>query len=427
MKYALLQPNWDFTGSSYFGCRETHMPLELLFARQQLEAAGHAVLLLDAHLEALAPAAAARRIRAFAPDFTVITTAPSYLFWRCPQPELRVPAAWLAAVRGGGVTVAIGPHPSATPAATLRKLPCDVALRGEPDGILPLLASRPWTDIAGCCWRADGSLHLDARLPQADMQALGALDWRDYPLALRRHRHHVFSGEGRGAELEYSRGCPWNCTFCNKQLFRNRFRARPVAAVLAEAEVLAGAGFDYVYFIDEIFGCGTGRRELLEGLAQLPLSIGMETRIDLWEEDSLEQLARAHCISMECGIESITPEGRERFAKNCRLSTARIAELLRFARQRIPWVQANLIAEPGDDRAAIAAWRQELISAGVWVSAPVPVFAFPGSPLFTELFGPPAEDAWERAHAHYLASNAALGFSDIQEAAPRPLADLESA
>lgn len=426
MKYALVHPNWDFTGSSYFGCRDTHLPLELLFARQQLEAANHEVLLVDAHLEALTPAAAGHRVRDFAPDFTVATTAPSYLFWRCPQPELRVPAAWLAAVRAG-VTVAIGPHPSATPAATLRKLNCDVALRGEPDGILAQLADRPWADIAGCCWREQNGVHLDARLPQMDLEALHALDWHDYPLPLRRHRHHVFGGEGRGAELEFSRGCPWNCTFCNKTLFRNHFRVRPVAAVLAEAEALARAGFDYAYFIDEIFGCGPRRRELLAGMAELPLKFGMETRIDLWDEEALEQLGRAGCISMECGIESITPAGRERFAKNCRLGTDRIAALLRFARQRIPWVQANLIAAPGDDRAAIARWRQELIAAGVWVSAPVPVFAFPGSPLFTEMFGTPGDDAWERAHALYLASNAEPGFSDIQEAVPRPLPDLEAA
>ena len=32
MKFALLNPNWDFTGSTYFGCRDPHTPLELLFA-----------------------------------------------------------------------------------------------------------------------------------------------------------------------------------------------------------------------------------------------------------------------------------------------------------------------------------------------------------------------------------------------------------
>ena len=28
MKYALINPNWSFEGSIYFGCREPHLPLE---------------------------------------------------------------------------------------------------------------------------------------------------------------------------------------------------------------------------------------------------------------------------------------------------------------------------------------------------------------------------------------------------------------
>ncbi|MGH3185160.1 MAG: hypothetical protein ACRDOE_25085, partial [Streptosporangiaceae bacterium] len=120
----MVQPNWSFAGSTYFGCRETHLPLELLYARQQLHAAGHDALLVDAHLEALAPEAAAARLRGFGPDFVVLTTAPTYLFWRCPQPELRLPARWLRALHAAlprAVTVAIGPHGSATPSAALAK------------------------------------------------------------------------------------------------------------------------------------------------------------------------------------------------------------------------------------------------------------------------------------------------------------------
>ena len=52
-------------------------------------------------------------------------------------------------------------------------------------------------------------------------------------------------------------------------------------------------------------------------------------------------------------MESITHEGREDLNKNCRLGTDRIAELLVYARGRIPWVQANLILTDKDDRAEI--------------------------------------------------------------------------
>src|SRR5207248_9850789 len=89
MKFALVNPNWTFEGSTYFGCREPHYPLELLFAQQRLRAAGHDALLLDAHLKNWTTEDSKRRLDSFNPDFLVIPTAPSYLFWRCPQPELR--------------------------------------------------------------------------------------------------------------------------------------------------------------------------------------------------------------------------------------------------------------------------------------------------------------------------------------------------
>ena len=35
------------------------------------------------------------RVDAFGADVAVIATAPSYLFWRCAPPELRIPAEFL--------------------------------------------------------------------------------------------------------------------------------------------------------------------------------------------------------------------------------------------------------------------------------------------------------------------------------------------
>ncbi len=435
MKFALVNPNWDFAGSTYFGCREPHVPLELLFAGDQIRAAGHEALLVDAQTENLTIEEARRRTDAFRPDFLVLPTAPSYLFWRCPPPELRVPMEWSKGLglNSPAVKVLIGPHPSATPAATLRKTGCDVALRGEPDQTLPQLAEKPWERIAGCCFKKEAGPHISPEFGVTDMADLGALDFHDYPVEAHRHRHHVFTredgdGAGVGAELEFARGCPWACTFCNKTLFRNRFRERRVEAVLREVDTLVKRGVRYIYFIDEIFGVGANVRRLLEGMAERPVKIGFQTRIDLWSEETLDLLARAHCISVECGVESITREGRERLGKNCRIDTDRIAELLIYAKARIPWVQANLILTDHDDRGEIRAWRDHLKAHGVWVSEPVPMFPFPGSPLYPQTFGgPPDDQAWERAHHYYTATFGGKGYSDIQEAAPVPLEVLENA
>ncbi len=425
MKYALVNPNWDFKGSTYFGCPDPHYPLELLFACDRICEAGHEPLLIDAHNENLTVEETRRRVQAFSPDFLVIPTAPSYLFWRCPPPEVRVPRAWLAALDTKAIKVAIGPHTSATPSAAMRKLNCDVALRGEADFTLAELAAKPWNEIAGCCWRDPQGEHLSQATAVADMQALGALDFRNYNVEAHRHRHHVFWGEGHGAELEFARGCPWACTFCNKTLFRNKFRERSVDAVLAEVDRVMARGVDYIYFIDEIFGVGRNVRRLLEGLAERAVNIGFQTRIDLWDEESLDLLARARTVSMECGIESITDEGRDELNKNCRLSTERLTELLIYARRRIPWVQANLILTEKDDKEDIRRWQERLKSHGVWVSEPVPLFPFPGTPLYAQMFGSPDDRAWERAHHYYTSAFGGKGYSDIQEQQPLPIEDLE--
>ncbi len=157
MRFALVNPRWSFEGSTYFGCPEPHFPLELLSAREMLRAAGQEVLLIDAWMENLSVEQVEVRLDNFHEDFLVIPTAPSYLFWRCPQPELRVPARWLAALNRESAKVVIGPHGSVTPLATLDKTGADIVLRGEPDQTLPQLATTPRQMIPGCCWRdSDG-------------------------------------------------------------------------------------------------------------------------------------------------------------------------------------------------------------------------------------------------------------------------------
>ena len=432
MRYALVNPKWSFEGSTYFGCAEPHFPLELLSAREVLRAAGHDVLLVDAWMEGLTPFEVRERLDAFREDFLVIPTAPSYLFWRCPQPELRVPQQWIAALDRGSKKVVIGPHGSVTPVATMRKTGADIVLRGEPDQTLGQLATTPWEMIPGCVWRdQNGRTSRTPGLGATDMSAIGKLDYSDYPVERHAHLHHIFPKNGAdhlrlGAEVEFARGCPYACSFCNKTLFRNKYRERPLDAVVAEIDQLIGRGVDYIYFIDEIFGVGKQVRTLLEEIAKRPVSIGFQTRIDLWDESSIDLLARANCVSFECGVESITDEGRNAMNKNCRITTDQITNLLVYARQRIPWVQANLIKVREDDPAQVAAWQAHLKLQGVWVSEPVPMFPFPGSPEYVTTFGSePDEAAWERAHDFYLEIFSDKGFSDIQHQRPLTLQELE--
>jgi B12-binding domain/radical SAM domain protein of rhizo-twelve system len=423
MRFALVNPAWTFDGSIYFGCREPHLPLEYGYSKALLEHAGHEARLFDAQLEGLAPEELRRRVRDFRPDFTVITTAPSYLFWRCAPPELRVPQETAQLLRdAGGALVIVGPHASTTPRTTLRKLGAEAAILGECEDVLPLLAG-DWSAAPSLCYRRDGDITISGGPHAADMNALPALQWQPELIARHRHHHHRFEAapEGPGAEMETSRGCPYHCTFCAKDNFRDDFRRRPLEAILEELDGLLAAGAEYVYFIDEIF---LPNRPLLEALVPRKLKFGVQTRIDLWSHEMLELLGRAGCVSVEAGVESITEEGRALLDKKCKLSTGQLADRLIFAKRHIPFVQANLLEMEEDDLEAIGAWRERLHQHGVWANKPVPLFIYPGSPAYAQKWGDPDDQAWERAHRDYLDVNSE--FSDIQEQRPAPLVQLET-
>lgn len=422
MKYALLNPNWSFEGSIYFGCREPHLPLEFGYSKQFLERSGHETLLVDGQMDNLSEEEIVDRIAAFAPDFLVVTTAPSYLFWRCAPPELRVPQKILSALAGIECKrIVVGPHGSTTPRATLRKLDADAVLMGECEDLLPRL-TEAWSTLPSICYWAGAQPWVQGTPHASDMTQLPALEWPAEYLSRHHHHHHRFDAApiGPGAEVEASRGCPYHCTFCAKDNFRNAYRRRPVAAILQEIDGLLTNGAEYVYFIDEIF---LPNKELLEALAERDLKFGVQTRIDLWNKPNIDLLGRAGCVSIEAGVESITEAGREALDKKCRLSTEELTDRLIYAKNRVPFVQANLIRSEDDDQVAIEQWRESLRVHGVWANAPVPLFPYPGSPDYTLRWGAPDDRAWERAHAYYLENYST--FSDVQQDSPAGLEELE--
>ena len=428
MKIALVNPPWSFDGSIYFGCREPHLPLEYGYARALLTDAGHNAAIFDAQIDGTDTAALQSHVADFAPDMIVVTTAPSYLFWRCAPPELRVPQHTLAALDGlDALTVAVGPHASSTPRIAVKKLGVDAGVQGECEEVLVKLAGTPreaWGTIAGLVRRHNKDIVVQGGPQAVDMARLPALRWHPDIVQRHAHHHHRFDAalHGPGAEMEVSRGCPYHCTFCAKDNFRDRYRRRPLATILDELDGLIAAGASYVYFIDEIF---LPWRELLEALVERPVEFGVQTRIDLWRPDMLDLLGRAGCVSIEAGVESLTPHGRDWLDKDCKLSTEELRDRLIHAKRSVPFVQANLIMTEGDDPEIIARWREELQQHGVWANEPVPLFPYPGSPEYRRMWGLPDDDAWERALDYYLDRYAS--FSDIQEAHPRRLAELERA
>ena len=183
-----------------------------------------------------------------APDITMVPTAPSYLFWRCAPPELRVPAAFLPhspARRpdGRGRAAWLG-HPG----PTLRKLGADAVVRGECEEVIVgarrrrrLVAVR-LDRIArpdGGVIRVNGAPHASRFVDHRGRSAGPMSGSRRH-----RHHHHRFDEprQGLGAEVEASRGCPYTCSFCAKIDYRDDYRRRDLPLVLEEIDRLIAQG-----------------------------------------------------------------------------------------------------------------------------------------------------------------------------------------
>ena len=358
---------------------------------------------------ALDESVARARSRAFAPDATVVTTAPSYLFWRCAPPELRVPQETLRALCAsvpGGRIVRRSARARRRRRATLRKLGADVAVLGRVRGACCRSSRRRATTgagIASIAWRdatASCSVQGATARSRHGGAAGAALGRRGRSRGIA-HHHHRFdaapAGPGRRdggvARLPVSLH-----VLREGQLPRRLPQAAAATVILDELDALIAQGVEYVYFIDEIFlpepraarGAGRSGR----------CAFGVQTRIDLWTRADARP-ARARRLRLDRGRRREHHRAR---AATCSTRTAgcrpsELTERLIHAKRRVPFVQANLLESGADDPAKSRRGGSICSSTACGRTSRCRCSPIPGRPTTPARWGAPDDRAWERAHA----------------------------
>ena len=317
-------------------------PLGLEIVAQSVRRAGHEVQLIDLQVED--HPAYFGLLQRWQPD--VVAFSCNYL---ANVPEI-VDLAKATKTRWPEILVCVGGHSASFTATAIIEHGAgaiDCVLKGEGEAGMPLLlaaietgtglSSVPGAVTAGVEGPPPSFVHsLDELTPARD---------------LLRHRRKYFMGTlDPCASIEFSRGCPWDCSFCSAWTFYGRtYRLVSPERVIEDLKSIREPGVfivDDVAFIHERHGMEIGEEIARRGIRK---RYYLETRGDvlLRNKDAFRLWKRLGLKTMFLGLEAIDEEGLRKYRK--RVSLDRNFEAVEFARSLGVNVAINIIADPDWD------------------------------------------------------------------------------
>ncbi len=345
-------------------------PLGLELVGAAARQAGHEVQLID--LQAESHADYFRWIGRWQPD--VVAFSCNYL---ANVPEV-VDLARSTKEKLPGVFILVGGHSASFIARDLiehAEGAIDCVLRGEGEAGVPTLLRAVEHDRSAVR-TVPGAVTADGEGPPPGF--VRSLDDLRPARDLLRHRRRYFIGIlDPCASIEFTRGCPWDCSFCSAWTFYGR-TYRTVSPEKA-AEDLARIREPGVFIVDDVaFIQAKHGLEIGEAIARRGIRkrFHLETRCDvlLRNKEVFQLWRRLGMEHMFLGIEAIDEEGLRRHRK--RISLGKNFEALEFARSLGVTVSINIIADPDWDRKrfeVLRAWCLEIPEiVNVSVNTPYP-------------------------------------------------------
>lgn len=332
-------------------------PLGLELVAAAAQQAGHDVLLIDLQVESHKGFIAL--LHAWRPD--AIAFSCNYL---ANVPEV-IDLAKTAKRALPSSFVLIGGHSASFIADDLLEHGAgavDCVLRGEGEaGITELLTAIE--DDRRALNLVPGAVSIEGRGPPP--RFVTSLDDLSPARDLVRHRHKYFIGVlDPCASIEFTRGCPWDCSFCSAWTFYGRsYRLMNPEKVVEDLQRVREPGIfivDDVAFIQAKTGFEIGEAIARRGIKK---SYYLETRGDvlLRNQEVFKFWKTLGLKYMFIGLEAIDEDGLKKYRK--RVTLDRNFEALEYARSLGIMVAINIIADPDWDRErfeVVRSWCREI-------------------------------------------------------------------
>ncbi len=217
---------------------------------------------------------------------------------------------------GSVVTLIGGPHITATPIATMKQFPSfDIGVLGEAEETIVEILDTLRNDadlriVDGIILRSNGRVvRTMSRTPIANLDDLPFPAWELLPDLAKHYCPPVHTVKQLPAALLVtSRGCPSQCTFCDRSVFGNHMRAYSAEYVMKMIRTLYHEyGIRRFQFRDDNFLAFRPRLvELCRLLKEenLGISWSLAGRVDMVNPEILQQLADVGCWQIWYGVES---------------------------------------------------------------------------------------------------------------------------
>ena len=350
--------------------------LGLGYIASSLRQAGLETRIIDAVALGLDHAAVTQQIARTKPEIVGITaTTPLANSAYQLVKSLRPHARWL--VLGGA-------HPSAVSRRIFAQCPeLDFGFRGEAEESFPTFAKAL---LAG-----DSNTHFPGFITKSqDSQPASIKDPRELPfpawdlMPMERYRHPMFPGE-RLATLFSSRGCPYQCIFCDKTVCGSRYRPRSPENVLQEIAALNSRhGVTAFMFYDDLFSWD---RERVIAICRLITSRGLkirwkcECRADTVDDEMLSAMQQAGCVQIAFGIETAHQKGLDWLRKGITVEQVKDA-VARTKKAGIKVLGYFILGIPVEDYAEESQTAEFAAALGLDYAQFASLSPFPGTPLY---------------------------------------------
>ncbi|MBV8791890.1 MAG: hopanoid C-3 methylase HpnR [Pseudolabrys sp.] len=318
-------------------------PLGLELVAQSMRRAGHQVRLIDLQVED--HRAYFRLLRSWRPD--VVAFSCNYL---ANVPEI-VDLAKATKALFPEIFVSVGGHSASFTASAIIEHGAgaiDCVLKGEGEaGIVKLLEAVDGD--RGAIAKVPGAVTAEGEGPRPGF--VEHLDEIRPARDLVRKRRKYFIGVlDPCASIEFSRGCPWDCSFCSAWTFYGRsYRLLSPERVIEDLASIREPGLfivDDVAFVQQRHGLAIGEAIARKGIRK---NFYLETRGDvlLRHKEVFQFWKKIGLTYIFLGLEALDEEGLRKYRK--RIPLGRNFEALEFARSLGVGVAINIIADPDWD------------------------------------------------------------------------------